>query len=213
MSSSRPLGVRRTFLAPAQTLGAAHWAMGVLGLSLPYAEVWRDEVTEDPGLLRVRLEARVRRFRPLAVESVRASLVPATVHAGTPIRVLVSAQRDLFVGVFAWQGDGTVSRVAPKDGRAFVEMKTGQAIHLPEEGETQIVGRVPPALRRVSGLWSSWSALCPWTSANSARERLIAGSSTVSRSRTRRRSPLSFFPSSCARPESERFHLSHYTVR
>jgi hypothetical protein len=138
------LGVRRTFLDPAQTPASAEWALGVLGPMMPYAESWREEETEDPELLRVRLEARIRRFDPSLADIVRASLDPKTVRAGVPIRVRVSAGRDLFVGVFAWQGDGTVSRIVPKGDRASVEVKTGQAILLPKAGDARIVGRVPP---------------------------------------------------------------------
>ena len=132
------LGVRRTFRDPAQTLGAAHWAMGVLGPGLPFEEVWSREETDDPNLVRMHLKARVRRFDQALAEGVQARLSPENVRPGTPIGVVLSGQRDGFAGVFLWQADGTVSRAFPSGDRPHLEMKAGQTLFLPREDDAPV---------------------------------------------------------------------------
>lgn len=135
------LGVRRTFRDPAQTLGAALWAMGVLGPFLPFEEDWSRAQTDDPNLVRVDLKARVHRFDPSPAEGLRASLTPEKVRPGEPIGVELSAQRDGFAGVFLWQADGTLSRAFPSGDRPHIEIKAGQTLILPGEDEAPVVSR------------------------------------------------------------------------
>ncbi len=147
------LGVRRTFRDPAQTLGAAHWAMGVLGPSLPFEEVWSREETDDPNLVRVHLKARVRRFDPSLAESVRARLTPEKMRPGEPIGVVLTGQRDGFAEVFLWPADGPVSRTFPSGVSPSLEIKAGQTLFLPKEDEA------PMARQPVNGATQELGAL------------------------------------------------------
>ena len=145
------LDVRRTFRDPAQTLGAAHWAMGVLGPSLPFEEVWSREKTDDPNLVRVSLKARVRRFDPEFAEGVQARLSPEDVRPGAPIGVVLSGQRDGFAGVFLWQSDGTVVRAFPSGDRPYLDVKAGQTLFLPKEDDAPVAAGSPDGAARDLG--------------------------------------------------------------
>ena len=137
------LGTRRTFRDPAQTLGPAHWAMGVLGPGLPFEEVWSREETDDPNLVRVHLQARVRRFDQTLAEGVQVRLSPENVRPGAPIGVVLSGQRDGFAGVFLWQADGTVLRAFPSRDQPNLKMKAGQTLFLPKEDDAPVAARSP----------------------------------------------------------------------
>ncbi|WP_170936988.1 MULTISPECIES: serine/threonine-protein kinase [Rhodomicrobium] len=92
---------------------------------IPYREKWQARwLGEDQ--LAVTLQARIQ--RPRGDDVLTASIPDARVAAGQQIVVSVKAAEALRAGLFAWQADGTVLRLSPRDGEEALSLAAGEKL-------------------------------------------------------------------------------------
>lgn len=103
---------------------------------VPYNENWKDR-WESEDRVSVSLDAQ---FEPTSKKRyLTASLLSPTVKAREPIRLAISAERDMYLGIFGWQADGKVVRIYPRiAGKPLIAM-TGKKLELPFKGEQPIL--------------------------------------------------------------------------
>ncbi len=108
---------------------------------VPFDENWKIRWEKDKQVF-VDLNAH---FEPTEKKQyLYASLVKNIVKARTPIRLKIQPARDMYIGIFAWQADGTVLRIYPRQTGQYFLVTSGQKIELPAEGEQEIMSEPAP---------------------------------------------------------------------
>lgn len=107
----------------------SHFNSGV-----PYNEKWN--VKWDGNKVTVTLSAEFEKTKNN--EYLKAVLSNSSVKALEPIRFDLSAKKDMYMGVFTWQADGTVLRLYPRKTGRYLIMTEGRKLSLPYQEEPPI---------------------------------------------------------------------------
>jgi uncharacterized caspase-like protein len=103
--------------------------LAYMSRGLTYEEAWTPPEASN-NLVKVDLRAKVRLLE--GERRLNGSIEPtADVIAGQPYRLKLIAKKDATIGVFAWQGDGTVVRLYPENAQRQVLLKGGEAVSFP----------------------------------------------------------------------------------
>ncbi len=104
--------------------------LGFMGRGLTHGEFWREH-TVNASEVRVELRTRVSLLPTGTERKLSGSIEPATVIAKQSFRVKIDAVKDVNIGVFAWQANGTVVRLYPESMTQKLQIKRGQSVSLP----------------------------------------------------------------------------------
>ena len=107
-----------------------------LDTGIPFDEKWR-ESTDNSGAYSVTLKAKVRQLSDRAGLSARLS--KPNYAAMEPIHINLSVLQDSYVGLFAWQADGSVLRINPKGHYNGLKLSAGQKVKLPQSSAVTII--------------------------------------------------------------------------
>lgn len=107
---------------------------------VPFNEVWDIKWASDK--VTVVLKAEFEKTK--GNDYLKAALDKTVIKSHTPITFNLQSQRDMYMGIFAWQADGTVLRLYPRrNGRYFI-MTEGREETLPRKEEKSILSAPMP---------------------------------------------------------------------
>jgi uncharacterized caspase-like protein len=120
-----------------------------MGRGLTYEEAWTSHQTNSKEV-KFDLRAKVRLLPDEADRKLSGSIEPAEVVSGQPYRLKLAAKKDVTIGVFAWQANGTVVRLYPESVHKQVFIKAGEPVAFPRstDGYPAIASSTMPGEKR-----------------------------------------------------------------
>lgn len=106
-----------------------------LSKGISYQEEWQQDRIDGDGRVVVTLRAKVKKVGGGSEPPVTARIDPPIVRAGEAMTVSLDVQQKAYLGIFAWQADGTVVRMYPYESGKELTAEPGRPMVLPRRGD------------------------------------------------------------------------------